>query len=237
MPPPRIQAGPAARPRVFHVKRPKAETGPGTPVVRRLPPPPLPTLDAEASDRLNAYLELLLRWNTRINLVAERDPAIIRERHIIDSLQLLPLLPTGSEPIADLGSGGGFPGMVIAICCPRVVHLVESDRRKAAFLTEAAARLGLRQVQVHASRIEQTRLPPLAAVTARALAALPDLLALAVPHLAPGGITILPKGRGWEDELTAARAAWTFTVECFVSRTDPEAALLRLSDIARGPQA
>ncbi len=197
--------------------------------------PPMPTLDAAAEAKLDAYLGLLILWNSRINLVAERDPAALRARHLADSLQLLPLLPAGQGPIADLGSGGGLPGLVLAIATDRPVHLIESDRRKAAFLTEAAARLALPHVRVHATRIEQVRLPPLAAVTARALAPLASLLAHAAPLLAPDGMALFPKGRTANAELTAARAAWTFTVERFASRTDPEATILRLSDIHPAP--
>jgi len=194
-----------------------------------LPPPP--ALGPATAGRLEAFLDLLTRWNGRINLVAERDPEVIRARHIADSLQLLPLLPAGPDPIVDLGSGAGLPGLVLAIATTRPIHLVESDRRKAAFLTEAAARLGLSHVRIHAQRIEQARLPRVAAVTARALAPLPALLAHAAALLASDGIALFPKGRSAEDELTAASAAWTFEVERFASRTDPEAAILRLSAI------
>ncbi|WP_376098382.1 16S rRNA (guanine(527)-N(7))-methyltransferase RsmG [Roseomonas sp. CCTCC AB2023176] len=187
--------------------------------------------------RLEAFLSLFLRWNSRINLAAERDGPAIRQRHVVDSLQILGLLPPGNLPAADLGTGGGFPGLVLAIAQPeRPWHLVESDRRKAAFLTSAAAELSLRQVWVHAERIETVALPPVAVVTARALAPLPDLLAYAARLLAPDGVAILPKGRTAEAELTAAAPDWTMQVERFASRTDPDATLLRLSGIRRaGP--
>jgi 16S rRNA (guanine527-N7)-methyltransferase len=183
--------------------------------------------------RLAIYRDLLLRWNATINLVSGRTAADIDQRHVADSLQLVPLLPE-EGPIADLGSGGGLPGLVIAAALPdRDVHLVESDRRKAAFLVEAAAAMGLKQVKVHAQRIEQARLPPLVAVTARALASLDMLLGFAAPLLAPGGIALFPKGRAAEEELTSAAAHWHFTVERFQSRTDPEATILRLNEIRR----
>jgi 16S rRNA (guanine527-N7)-methyltransferase len=223
---------------MFHVKREAMEPGHASDADGRrgrCPPPDLPELSAGMEAAIEPFLGLLLRWNSRINLVSGHDAALIRERHVIDSLQLLPLLPPGDAPIADLGSGGGFPGLVLAIGTRRPVHLIESDRRKAAFLTECAARLSLAHVRVHASRIEDARLPPLAAVTARALAPLPELLRLAAPLLAPGGVGLFPKGRSAEGELTAARAAWTFKAERFASRTDPEATLLRLSDIAPAP--
>lgn len=200
--------------------------------------PALPPLEPDLASKLDVFLDLLLRWNTRINLVADATPEAIRRRHIEDSLQLLSLLPAGQEPIGDLGSGGGFPGLVLALATGRPTHLVEADRRKAAFLTDAAGRLGLQRVQVHASRIETARLPPLAALTARALAPLPELLPHAARFLGPDGIAIFPKGRTAEAELTAALPGWTLQVERFASRTDPTATIFRLSDIRRaGPHA
>jgi 16S rRNA (guanine527-N7)-methyltransferase len=225
---------------VFHVKRgTPGEAGPERDEREgsRIRLPPRPALDALAEARLTALADLLGRWTMRINLVAERDPAAIRDRHIEDSLQLTPLLPPGDGPIADLGSGGGFPGLVLAIAANRPMHLVESDRRKAAFLTEAVARLQLGHVQVHPRRIEEVALPPLAAVTARALAPLGRLLPHAARLLGRGGVAIFPKGRGAEAELTAARRHWTVRVERFASRSDGDATILRLSDIALVPDA
>jgi len=196
---------------------------------------PIPDLprDAARDARLAAYRDLLLRWNATINLVAARTAADVDRRHIADSLQMVPLLPA-EGPLADLGSGGGLPGLVIAVALPdREIHLVESDRRKAAFLIEAAGTLKLARVRVHPSRIQDAPLPPLAAVTARALAPLDALLGHAAECLAPDGIAIFPKGRTAEQELTAAAAHWHFTEERFASRTDPEATILRLSEIRR----
>jgi 16S rRNA (guanine527-N7)-methyltransferase len=199
----------------------------------RAPLPPPIQVNGLLAARLDQYMELLLRWNTRIRLVADSTPEAVRSRHLDDSLQLLPLLPDGDGPIGDLGSGAGLPGLVLGMGLLRPVHLVESDRRKAAFLTEAAARLGLSHVHVHAQRAETVELPPLAAVTARALAPLLELLPHAARLLAPNGIAIFPKGRTAEAELTATHADWHFHLERFASRTDPEATILRLSQIER----
>ncbi len=180
---------------------------------------------------MEAYVALLLRWNSRINLVAESTLEAVWQRHVLDSLQLLPLLPTTPGSITDLGSGAGFPGLVLAVASGRETHLVESDRRKCAFLLEAARTLGLTQAHIHPQRIEAAS-PPLAHIlTARALAALPQLLGHAAKLLAPGGIAIFPKGRTAEDELTAASPHWTMRVERFPSGTDPAATILRLSEI------
>jgi 16S rRNA (guanine527-N7)-methyltransferase len=200
-------------------------------------PVPPPRVPRETEERLEAFLALLLRWNARINLVAERDADTLRRRHIADSLQLLPLLPEGGGEAADLGTGGGFPGLVLAIADGgRLWHLVESDRRKAAFLLAASAELGLSHVRVHTARIESVVLPPLSLLTARALAPLPILLGHAARLLAPEGTAIFPKGRTAEAELTAAAADWTMHIERFASRTEAGATLLRLTGIRRvGP--
>ncbi|MCA3280165.1 MAG: 16S rRNA (guanine(527)-N(7))-methyltransferase RsmG [Roseomonas sp.] len=187
----------------------------------------------ETSTRLADYRDLLLRWNARINLISAETAAEADQRHVADSAQLQLLLPQ-KGPVADIGSGGGLPGVVLAILQPdREFHLVESDKRKAAFLVEASARLKLPMVRVHACRAENAELPPLAAITARALAPLASLLPYAVKFLAPGGVALFPKGKTAEKELTEAAHDWHFTLERFPSATSPEATILRLSDIQR----
>jgi 16S rRNA (guanine527-N7)-methyltransferase len=189
--------------------------------------------DGALQARLDAYRGLLLAWNARINLIAPTDAAAIDRRHIEDSLQLLPLLPP-EGPLADLGSGGGLPGLVLAAAEPdREWHLVESDRRKCAFLIEASRIMELSVARIHPVRIEDATLPPLAGLTARALAPLIKLLPEAARLLAPGGIALFPKGRNAEAELTEAARDWTMQVERHPSRTDPAATILRLSEIRR----
>lgn len=185
----------------------------------------------ETGARLEAFVATLAAWNSRINLIAPGELGRVWTRHIADSVQLLPLMPTGARRLADLGSGAGFPGLVLAILSGIETHLVESDRRKAAFLAEAA-RLSGALVRVHAVRAEA--LDPLGAdiVTARALAPLPELLPLAHRHLAPGGICLFHKGARAEAELTAAQRGWRMRVERLPSRTDPHATILRLSEVA-----
>lgn len=189
----------------------------------------------ETRERLTLFAGLLLRWNRTINLISRRDEPVLWERHIADSLALIPVLPPEARTAADLGSGAGFPGLVIAIATDRHVHLVESDHRKSAFLREAA-RATAAPVTVHATRIEVAPLPPMPLITARALAPLATLLDWAGPHLAPNGICVFPKGRTAEEELTAAAERWHMRVERFPSPSDPAATILRLSEIARaGP--
>ena len=136
--------------------------------------PALPAdVSRETSRRLDVFAELLQRWNQRINLVSPRDLPHLWDRHVTDSLQLLDELPPGA-PFVDLGSGGGFPGLVLAIANDSPVTLVEADQRKASFLREAARATGT-TANVIARRIEQADLPPTRYLTARALAPLPRL--------------------------------------------------------------
>lgn len=190
-------------------------------------------VDDATRARLRAYDAALAKWSAAINLVAPASLAHSWDRHIRDSAQLLPRAPLGARLWADLGSGGGLPGLVIAILTrhtPLRVALVESDRRKAAFLRSQVAEHGL-NATVHADRAES--LAPLGAdvVSARALAPLDRLLPMVARHLAPGGTALLPKGRSWATELAEARAGWDFDLIEYPSLFDPDARLLRLTRI------
>jgi 16S rRNA (guanine527-N7)-methyltransferase len=186
----------------------------------------------ETEETLRRLAGLLLHWNRRINLISDRTIDDLWRRHVADSLQLLPLLPDAPTPLIDLGSGAGFPGLVLAAATGWQTTLVEADKRKAAFLIDAASRLGLAHVEVHAKRIEDTALPRTRLLTARALAPLPTLLRHAHRLLSPeDGIALFPKGRRVEEELTAASRDWMMRVERFPSRTDPASTILRISEI------
>ena len=184
----------------------------------------------ETVERLDLYAALLTRWNARINLVSPRDLPDLWDRHIADSLQLAPLV--SADHATDLGSGGGFPGLVLAIATGCRMTLIESDQRKAAFLREAARITGC-DVTVCATRIEQTRVAPAPLVTARALAALPQLLHWSTPLLTPGGTCLFLKGAKVEDELTQAAAEWQMNVTRIPSRVHPDGIILQLTDIRR----
>jgi 16S rRNA (guanine527-N7)-methyltransferase len=183
-------------------------------------------------ERLRNYIDLLLRWNRTINLIARGDEPNVWDRHIADCLALLPLLPPDFARAIDLGSGAGLPGLVLAIATVRPFDLVEADRRKAAFLREAARATGA-PATIHAARIETISLPPAPLITARAVAPLPTLLQWATRFLAPGGVCVFPKGRTAATELTAAAAQWHMHVDRFPSPTDPQATILRISEINR----
>lgn len=188
-------------------------------------------LSAETTARLRMLEELVRRWSPRIQLVAPGDLADLWGRHISDSLQLIPLLPPAADRAIDLGSGAGFPGLVIAIAAGLHVDLVESDQRKAAFLREAA-RETQAPVTVHAARAETLRIAAAPLVTARALAPLSRLLALAAPFCAPDGVCLFPKGRSADTEIAEAARSWRFRVDQIPSHTHPEGRILRITELA-----
>ena len=190
----------------------------------------------ETLDKFEAYAALLTKWTAAINLVSPRSLPDLWRRHFLDSAQLQRHLPAasgvGDRVILDLGSGGGFPGMVLALLGCGHIHLVESDQRKAVFLRQVARETGA-PVTIHADRIEALDPFPIDVVTCRAFAPLPRLLALAAPFLAPdwgkeGPYGLFLKGRNVDRELTEAGKTWRLRIERFESITDPEGSILRL---------
>ena len=184
------------------------------------------SVSRETWARLDKLVTLLLSRQQQMNLIAASTIPQIWTRHVADSLQLLPLAPD-ARIWADLGSGGGFPGLVIACALAdtpgAAVHLVESTQKKATFLAEAAATLDLPAI-VHAERVEdfarKNRIH-FDVVTARALAPLSKLLGYAIPLLTTGTVGLFPKGQDVEAELTEASKYWTMLAELVPSKTDP----------------
>lgn len=208
---------------MFHVKQPPLDAAGFATVTAATP---------AQVERLAAYLDLLNRWQHRINLVGPATLADPWRRHVLDSAQLVPLIPAAAESLVDLGSGAGFPGLVVAILADVRVTLVESDARKAAFLAEAA-RITATRAAIRVGRIESLSPEPADVVTARALAPLPKLLEYAVKWLAPNGVCLFPKGRAVAGELTAAERTWKMRRALLPSQTDREAAILRIDGISR----
>ncbi|HEM45717.1 MAG TPA: 16S rRNA (guanine(527)-N(7))-methyltransferase RsmG [Alphaproteobacteria bacterium] len=190
----------------------------------------------ETLDRLRVYADLLVKWNRRINLVGRSTLPDLWRRHMLDSAQLYPLLPARARSLVDLGSGAGFPGMVLAIMGVPDAHLIESDRRKCAFLRAVARATGT-PVTIHAGRIESV--PGFAAdvIVSRALAELAQLLDLAENFLGKHSILLFLKGRGVDLELTRAAERWKMRVRKVPSRTDSEGSILRLEAISRALRA
>lgn len=190
----------------------------------------------ETRARLDGYAALLRKWNPSINLVSRQSLADAEQRHFADSAQLWGLAPGPVAHWADLGSGGGFPGLVIAILAAEFrpdmrVTLVESDQRKAAFLAAAARGAGV-AARVCAERIESTQALGADVISARALAPLPRLLDLALPHLAPGGRLLLSKGAQHATEVQEALAKHRFDVQNIPSITEPGAVILNIGGLA-----
>jgi len=186
----------------------------------------------ETLARLTAYVDLLTKWNQRINLIGPQTIADIWRRHILDSAQLIRFLPQERGTLVDIGTGAGLPGMVLAILGLSDIHLVESDARKAAFLMEASRVTGAK-VHIHISRIESIAAIPAAHVVSRALAPLSLLLGYAERFLKPGASCYFHKGSHWSDELADARQTWHFTPTIHQSLSDPLGVVLQLESIAR----
>ncbi|MGE0280115.1 MAG: 16S rRNA (guanine(527)-N(7))-methyltransferase RsmG [Rhizobiaceae bacterium] len=191
----------------------------------------------ETLDRLTLFEQRFRAWNTRINLVADSTLDDLWSRHIADSAQLFALAPEARTWL-DLGSGGGFPGLVVAFLLKQtdggIIHLVESNRKKAAFLQSIAGEFDL-PAHVHAIRIEDAvgRVPPPEVVTARALASLDTLLALASPWLSAGARALFHKGRDYRAEIEESVHNWRFHLIEHRSMVDPDSVILEIGGLER----
>ena len=213
----RAEQGPQA---VFHVKPPLTAADFQT----------LSGVDSSTLERLDGFLTLLRKWQSRINLVGRSSLEDPWRRHILDSAQLIPLLPAHESVIVDIGSGAGLPGLVVAIVANRSVHLVDSDTRKCAFLREAA-RLTAAPVTIHTARVERLSALKADVVMARACAPLPKLLSYAAPLLRAGGRCLFLKGRSAAAELTASEKTWMMRATRLQSHSDPSGMILVVDDL------
>lgn len=190
----------------------------------------------ETVETLEQYVRLLRTWNTKINIVA---PGTVRDawsRHIVDSAQLFPMMREGQHWL-DVGSGGGLPGLVVAILAKEdardlEVTCVESDARKCAFMRTVARELKL-PVQILRARVEELEPQRADVISARALTQLPGLLDIASRHLSDGGVALFPKGEKYALEVEKARERWTFRCEQVQSKTHPDAVVLKIGDLRR----
>ncbi|MEI4261530.1 16S rRNA (guanine(527)-N(7))-methyltransferase RsmG [Roseovarius sp. D0-M9] len=196
-----------------------------------------PDVSRETIERLRAFQAVVSKWTPKINLVSKDSVPHLWERHILDSVQLVRAAPKRVTHWLDLGSGGGFPGVVAAIFAmdardERRVTLVESDARKCAFLRTALRETGA-QAKVLNERIEDV--PPQGAdvVSARALADLSALLGYADIHLGAGGVALFAKGARWREEADSARSQWNFNLEAVKSEFAAEAAILKITGVSR----
>jgi len=191
----------------------------------------------ETMERLETYADLLARWNPKINLVSKTTLPDLWTRHIVDSAQLFTLAAHPVKHWVDMGSGGGFPGLVIAIIAtehdsPKKLTLIESDTRKSAFLRTVIRETGVSAVVLN-DRIEKVK--PLGAdiLSARALADLPKLLGFAERHMSADGTALLLKGASWKKELQNAQSQWKFDHEIVKSLTETGPVILRIKGVSR----
>lgn len=182
--------------------------------------------------RLTLYADLLVKWQEKINLVSRTTVPDLWRRHFLDSAQLFPLLPVGAETLVDLGSGAGFPALVLAAMGVPEVHLVESDGRKGVFLREAAREMGIK-VTVHTRRIEAVEPFPADIITSRALAPLTDLLEFSTPFFKKSTVCLFLKGKNVQSELTDSAKKWNMAVERIPSVTDSSGVVVKLEGVTR----
>jgi len=170
-------------------------------------------LSAESVEKLGVYLRLLAKWNRTYNLTAVRDEGAMVSQHLLDSLAVLPYLQSSSKTIrslADVGSGGGLPGIPLAIACPQVkIELIEASHKKASFLEQARIELSLTNVSVHCGRVEAFKPKELFdAVISRAFSSLAKFVQLASHLLAPGGLLLAMKGVYPQEEIEQLPSGW-----------------------------
>ena len=190
----------------------------------------------ESRLKIETYVKLLLSWQQRINLIGPTTVDAVWDRHVCDALQLLPLLPPATRSLAELGSGAGIPGLILAMAAGLEAHLYESNGKKAAFLREAARQTGTRAV-VHNVRLEtlrgRTDIPEVQCVVARALAPLPLLLDYAHPFLMKGAVGLFHKGQDVDTELTEATKYWRMNVTKHASQCDSRGVVLEIREASR----
>ena len=185
----------------------------------------------ETLARLKAYADLLTDWNARHNLVSKNSLSDLWERHMWDSAQMVPLVPPDARSLADLGSGAGFPGLVLAAMLPGVaVTLHEATAKKCAFLRAAADRMGL-SVSIENARMEELPHRAFDVVTARACAPLPLLLEYAHSFVGPNSVCLFLKGQNVGSELTEASKCWKMKASQVASQTDPSGAIVTVREL------
>jgi 16S rRNA (guanine527-N7)-methyltransferase len=191
----------------------------------------------ETLDSLRIYADLLKKWTVKINLISKNTIDDIWYRHFLDSQQIVAHAPSVPEKWVDIGTGAGFPGLVIAIVLKNAwpdteFVFIESDQRKAAFLMNVARETGA-NARVIAERIELSEPQDAQLLSARALAPISDLLDFASRHTSEDANLLLLKGARAEDELDAARENWRFKCAEFASKTDPTGVILRIGELER----
>jgi 16S rRNA (guanine527-N7)-methyltransferase len=190
------------------------------------------SVSRETFERFSVYHDLLLKWQSKINLISNDTIADIWQRHFLDSLQLLPYIENKNKVIVDLGSGAGFPAMVLAVAGYQNVHLVESDKRKAAFLREVA-RVTDAKVSIHNCRIEEIELPKVDIFTSRACAPLDKLLNLIANKVPRETICLFHKGKNYSIEHDEASLNWQYDMMATPSIADSQGVIMKISNLQK----
>ena len=185
----------------------------------------------EDLERLRTYVALLNKWQDKINLVSKDSLTDVWRRHILDSAQLAPLIGSQIKSIADIGTGAGFPGMVLSIIgAAEEIHLIESNERKNAFLREVN-RVTKAGTIIHNIRVEKLQEVSVDLVVSRAVASLEQLLQYVNPLLKKGGQCLFLKGKKWREELTEVQKKWIINESVIQSLSDPSGMILKLEEI------
>ncbi len=190
----------------------------------------------ETYENLNVFAKLVLDWNQKFNLISKSTESIIWERHILDSLQTCKFISVESENLIDLGSGAGFPGIVVGIIAKQIfpelkVNLIESIGKKASFLLTVKNELALDNVTIYNNRIEDIKIEKADIITSRALAVLTKLLEYSKPFCKKNTKLIFPKGEKWKEEIKIAQKKWYFKYKAFPSETNIDGRILSVREL------
>ncbi len=186
----------------------------------------------ETLERFRIYVKMLEEWNGKNNLVSEKTLPVVWHRHVWDSAQLFPLIPENVHSVVDLGSGAGFPALVLSILLGTraKVTMYEATGKKCAFLNAVVKELGLK-AEVRKARIESAAPEKMQLITARAFTNLPQLLDYARPFTGKSTLCLFPKGQSWETEVREAQKNWKFTLVTHPSQTHSEARILQITHL------
>ena len=189
----------------------------------------------ETFERLKIYQELLLKWQAKINLIGPDTVSDSWNRHFVDSLQILPYIDDKNAVAVDMGTGAGFPGMVMAIAGMANVHLIESDTKKIIFLKEVA-RLTHTDVSIHHMRIEEATIDNVKLIFSRACSSLSQLLSYSQNYVSRETKCLFHKGKNYSKELLDSQSDWLFDYSVYPSITDAQGSILQVTNLRMRPK-
>ena len=192
----------------------------------------------ETFDILSRFVNILTEWQGKMNLVSSKSLDQIWTRHIADSIELYQYLNADTNLVCDIGSGAGFPGVILAIVSmveqrATKFKLIESITKKTVYLNDVKERLGLNNVEIINARSESLKIKPAGIITARAVAPLDKLLGLALPLTNKKTVLLFPKGKTYEIEIAQAQKHWHFDVSALKNSVEPEGVILKISNLRK----